>query len=58
MGTFVQAAVILLREGLEVMLVIAALAAYFTKAEAQARLAALYGGAALAICEAAIGGLR
>jgi high-affinity iron transporter len=48
-GTFVQAAVILLREGLEAMLVIAALAAYLKKAGAEQRLVALYGGAVIAI---------
>jgi high-affinity iron transporter len=46
---FIQAAVILLREGLEAMLVIAALAAYLTKAGAQQRLTALYSGAVAAI---------
>ena len=40
-GVFVQAAVILLREGLEAMLVIAALAAYLKKAGASERLTAL-----------------
>lgn len=40
-GVFVQAAVILLREGLEAMLVIAALAAYLKKAGAEQRLVAL-----------------
>jgi high-affinity iron transporter len=48
-GTFIQAAVILLREGLEAMLVIAALAAYLKKAGATDRLVALYGGAVIAI---------
>ena len=48
-GTFVQSAAILLREGLEASLVIAALAAYLRKAGASSRLAALYGGALLAI---------
>lgn len=48
-GTFVQSAAILLREGLEALLVIAALAAYLKKAGASARLAALYGGAGAAI---------
>jgi high-affinity iron transporter len=48
-GVFVQAAVILLREGLEAMLVIAALAAYLKKAGASERLAALYSGAVVAI---------
>ena len=48
-GVFVQAAVILLREGLEAMLVIAALAAYLKKAGASERLTALYTGAGVAI---------
>jgi high-affinity iron transporter len=48
-SVFVQAAMILLREGLEAMLVIAALAAYLTKADARDRLVALYGGAVAAI---------
>lgn len=48
-NAFVQAAVILLREGLEAMLVIAALAAYLTKAGAANRINALYGGALVAI---------
>lgn len=46
---FVQSAVILLREGLEALLVLAALAAYLTKADARDRLPALYTGAALAV---------
>ena len=48
-SVFLQSATILLREGLEALLVIAALAAYLTKAGAQHRLPALYGGAAVAI---------
>ena len=48
-GTFTQSAAILLREGLEALLVIAALAAYLRKAGASSRLSALYGGAVLAI---------
>lgn len=48
-GAFFQAAIILLREGLEAMLVIAALAAYLTKAGAEVRLPALYSGAGLAV---------
>ena len=48
-GVFAQAAVILLREGLEAMLVIAALAAYLKKAGAADRLTALYAGALAAI---------
>ena len=46
---FIEAAIILLREGLEALLVIAALAAYLTKAGAQDRMPALYFGAAVAI---------
>jgi high-affinity iron transporter len=42
---FIQAAVILLREGLEAMLVIAALAGYLNKVGAGHRIQALYGGA-------------
>jgi len=48
-NTFIEAAVILLREGLEALLVIAALAAYLTKSGAQDRLPALYSGAAAAV---------
>ncbi len=48
-GTFVQSAAILLREGLEAVAVIAALAAYLKKSGASARLPALYGGALFAI---------
>lgn len=48
-GAFIQAAVILLREGLEAMLVIAALAAYLRKAGAEQRLTALYSGAVAAV---------
>lgn len=48
-GTFVQAAMILLREGLEALLVLAALAAYLHKAGASGRLSALYSGAGAAI---------
>ena len=48
-SAFIQAAVILLREGLEAMLVIAALAAYLTKAGAAHRIGALYGGALAAV---------
>src|SRR3984893_5370631 len=44
-SAFIQAAVILLREGLEAMLVIAALAGHLTKAGAAHRIQALYGGA-------------
>ena len=48
-GTFVQAAIILLREGLEALLVIAALAAYLGKVGAHDRLPAFYAGAAFAV---------
>jgi high-affinity iron transporter len=48
-SVFAQSAVILLREGLEALLVLAALAAYLTKAGARDRLVALYSGAALAV---------
>jgi high-affinity iron transporter len=49
MSAFVQALVILLREGLEALLVIAALGAYMSKAGQAGRLRWLYGGAGLAI---------
>jgi len=48
-SAFIQAAVILLREGLEAMLVIAALAGYLTKVGAAHRIQALYGGALAAV---------
>ena len=48
-STFGQAAIILLREGLEALLVLAALAAYLDKAGARDRLGALYTGAGLAV---------
>src|SRR6266436_4716513 len=48
-SAFIQAAVILLREGLEAMLVIAALAGYLTKAGAAHRIGALYGGGLAAV---------
>jgi high-affinity iron transporter len=48
-NAFVQAAVILLREGLEAMLVIAALAGYLRKVGGGHRIAALYGGALAAV---------
>lgn len=48
-GVFFQSALILLREGLEALLVIVALAAYLNKAGAQARLPALYAGAGVAV---------
>src|SRR3954465_7211025 len=44
-SAFIQATVILLREGLEAMLVIAALAGYLAKAGAGNRIGALYSGA-------------
>jgi high-affinity iron transporter len=48
-NVLIQSATILLREGLEAMLVVAALAAYLTKSGARDRLGALYTGAGLAI---------
>src|SRR5215213_6606372 len=48
-NVFFEALLILLREGLEALLVIAALAAYLTKAGAQDRLGALYAGAGGAV---------
>ena len=48
-GVFLQAAGILIREGLEAILVIAALAVYLIKVGANARLPALYGGAGVAV---------
>lgn len=48
-SAFIQAAVILLREGLEAMLVIAALAGYLRKVGGGHRVAALYGGALAAV---------
>jgi high-affinity iron transporter len=48
-SAFIQAAVILLREGLEAMLVIAALAGYLTKVGAAHRIQALYAGALVAV---------
>jgi high-affinity iron transporter len=48
-SAFVQAAVILLREGVEAMLLIAALAGYLTKAGAGHRVSALYLGASAAV---------
>jgi high-affinity iron transporter len=48
-ATFVEAAAILLREGLEAILVLAALAAYLSRSGAQDRLAALWSGAAAAV---------
>jgi high-affinity iron transporter len=48
-SAFIQAAVILLREGLEAMLVIAALAGYLTKVGSAHRIQALYGGAVAAV---------
>ncbi|CAM5375741.1 Ferrous iron uptake protein OS=Afipia felis OX=1035 GN=efeU PE=3 SV=1 [Afipia felis] len=48
-NAFIQAAIILLREGLEAMLVIAALAAYLRKVDGGHRVSALYLGALAAI---------
>ncbi|WP_454627856.1 FTR1 family iron permease [Bradyrhizobium cenepequi] len=48
-SAFIQATVILLREGLEAMLVIAALAGYLSKIGAGHRIQALYGGALAAV---------
>lgn len=48
-GGFIQAAVILLREGLEAMLVIVALAGYLEKAGAAHRVRTLYAGALAAV---------
>src|SRR3954462_7338422 len=48
-SAFIQAAVILLREGLEAMLVIAALAGYLSRAGGGHRINALYGGALAAV---------
>lgn len=48
-SAFIQAAVILLREGLEAMLVIAALAGYLRKVGGGHRIVALYTGAGVAI---------
>ena len=48
-SSFFEAATILLREGLEALLVLAALAAYLTKVGAQNRLSALYTGAGTAV---------
>jgi high-affinity iron transporter len=48
-ATFFEAAVILLREGLEALLVLAALAAYLTRTGAQDRLKALWTGAGAAV---------
>src|SRR3978361_2154151 len=48
-SAFIQAAIILLREGLEAMLVIAALGGYLSKAGAGHRIQALYGGSLAAV---------
>src|SRR3979411_1039034 len=53
-SAFIQAAVILLREGLEAMLVIAALAGYLSKAGAGHRIQALYGGSLAAVGDSII----
>lgn len=47
--SFFEAAAILLREGLEALLVLAALAAYLSRVGAESRLPALYAGAAAAV---------
>ena len=49
LSTFLQSASILIREGLEALLVIVALAVYLTKAGARDRLPALYAGGGLAV---------
>lgn len=46
---FIESSAVLLREGLEAILVIAALATYLVRAGAGHRLSALYGGAGLAV---------
>ena len=51
---FFESSTVLLREGLEAILVIAALAAYLVRAGAGHRLSALYGGAGLAIIASAV----
>jgi high-affinity iron transporter len=48
-AVFFEAVAILLREGLEAILVLAALAAYLTRAEAKNRLKMLWLGAAAAL---------
>jgi len=48
-SVFLQACGILVREGLEALLVVAALAAYLTKAGGTSRLSALYAGAGVAV---------
>ncbi|CAN7560913.1 FTR1 family protein [Bradyrhizobium sp. LjRoot220] len=48
-SAFIQAAIILLREGLEAILVIAALAGYLRKVGSAHRVGALYGGALVAV---------
>jgi high-affinity iron transporter len=53
-SAFIQAAVILLREGLEAMLVIAALAGYLTKVGGAHRVRSLYAGALAAVGASAI----
>lgn len=56
-GAFVQSAGILLREGLEAMLVIAALAAYLDKVGSRHRVGALYAGAGIAIIASVVAAL-
>jgi high-affinity iron transporter len=55
-STLVQSATILLREGLEAMLVVAALSAYIDKAGMRRRLTALYGGSVAAIVASLLAG--
>src|SRR3977135_1301347 len=55
-SAFIQAAVILLREGLEAMLGIAALAGYLTKAGAGHRIHALYAGSLVEIGASIVAG--
>lgn len=54
LSAFMQAAAILLREGLEALLVIAALAAYLQKAGARDKLVSLYAGAGGAVVASVI----
>jgi high-affinity iron transporter len=53
-AVFFEAAAILLREGLEAILVLAALAAYLTRAEAKNRLNMLWLGAAVTCPDSSI----
>lgn len=54
-NAFIQAAIIILREGLEALLVLAALAAYLVKADASHRLRELYIGAGIAVLASIVG---